>query len=221
MSRPPAGEPRHRLNFFAESHMKELLVATKNKGKVREIADLLLPCGIQVISLLDVGNMPEIIEDGLTFRANAAKKAVVIAKHTGRLVMGEDSGLEVDALGGRPGVFSARYSGEDATDEKNNDKMLEELAGVPFEKRTARYRSAIALADKDTLVDVVEGACEGIITTERRGTNGFGYDPLFYIPQHEKTFGELPLSIKQTMSHRANALRQFLKLLEKYLAVKS
>ncbi len=198
--------------------MKELLVATKNKGKVREIADLLLPCGIQVISLLDVGNMPEIIEDGLTFRANAAKKAVVIAKHTGRLVMGEDSGLEVDALGGRPGVFSARYSGDDATDEKNNDKMLEELAGVPFEKRTARYRSAIALADKDTLVDVVEGACEGIITTERRGTNGFGYDPLFYISEHAKTFGELPLSVKQTMSHRANALRQFLKLLERYLA---
>ncbi len=198
--------------------MKELLVATKNKGKVREIADLLSPCGIQVISLLDVENMPEIIEDGLTFRANAAKKAVVIAKHTGRLVMGEDSGLEVDALGGRPGVFSARYSGDDATDEKNNDKMLQELAGVPFEKRTARYRSAIALADKDTLVDVVEGACEGIITTERRGANGFGYDPLFYIPEHAKTFGELPLSVKQTMSHRANALRQFLKLLEKYLA---
>ena len=200
--------------------MTELLVATKNKGKVREIADLLGLCGIKVVSLLDVENMPEIIEDGLTFRANAAKKATVIARHTGLLVMGEDSGLEVDFLGGRPGVYSARYSGEDATDEKNNAKMLEELSGVPVEKRTARYRSAIALADKDMLVDVVEGACEGIITTELRGSNGFGYDPLFYIPQHEKTFGELPLSVKQTMSHRANALRQFLKLLEKYLAVK-
>lgn len=201
--------------------MRELLVATKNKGKVREIADLLAPCGIKVISLLDVANMPEIIEDGLTFRANAAKKAVVIAKHTGGLVMGEDSGLEVDVLGGRPGVYSARYSGDDATDEKNNAKMLEELSDVPFEKRTARYRSAIALADKDMLVDVVEGSCEGIITTELKGTNGFGYDPLFYIPQHEKTFGELPLSVKQTMSHRANALRLFLKLLERYLASSS
>lgn len=200
--------------------MKELLVATKNKGKVREIADLLAPCGIKVISLLDAGDMPEIIEDGLTFRANAAKKAVMIAKYTGRLVMGEDSGLEVDALDGRPGVFSARYSGETATDEKNNAKLIEELSGVPFEKRTARYRSAMALADKETLVDVVEGACEGIITTELRGTNGFGYDPLFYIPQHDKTFGELPLLVKQTMSHRANALRQFLHLLERYLIVK-
>ncbi|MBF0594936.1 MAG: XTP/dITP diphosphatase [Candidatus Omnitrophica bacterium] len=196
----------------------ELLVATKNKGKVREIADLLAPCGIKVVSLLDCGPMPEIVEDGLTFRANAAKKAVVIAQHTGKLVMGEDSGLAVDALDGRPGVYSARYSGDDATDEKNNDKLLLELADVPHEKRTARYHSAIALADKDRLIDVVEGTCEGVITTERRGTNGFGYDPLFLIPAHQKTFGELPLAVKQTMSHRANALRLFLKLLERYLA---
>jgi len=197
--------------------MKELLIATKNKGKVREIADLLRPTGIKVTSLLDHGAMPEIIEDGVTFRANAAKKAVVIARHTGVLVMGEDSGLEVDALGGRPGVYSARYSGEDATDESNNDLVLKELSGVPFEKRTARYRCAMALADKDALIDVVDGSCEGVMTTERRGTNGFGYDPLFLIPAHQKTFGELDLAVKQTMSHRANALRKFLKLLEHYL----
>lgn len=194
------------------------MVATKNKGKVREIEDLLKPCDIKVVSLLDLEKLPEIVEDGLTFRANAAKKAVIIARHTGQLVMGEDSGLEVDALGGRPGVYSARYSGENATDESNNELLLRELAAVPFEKRAARYRSAIALADKDVLVDVVEGSCEGVITTELRGTNGFGYDPLFYIPSHQKTFGELPLSVKQTMSHRANALRLFLKLLERYLA---
>lgn len=199
--------------------MSELLVATKNKGKVREIADLLAPFDIKVISLLDCGPMPEIIEDGLTFRANAAKKAVVIAQHTGRVVMGEDSGLEVDALSGRPGVYSARYAGETADDEQNNSKLLTELSGLPDDKRTARYRSAIALADKDQLVDVVEGSCEGIIATERRGTNGFGYDPLFIIPSHQKTFGELPLSVKQTMSHRANALRLFLKLLERYRAL--
>jgi XTP/dITP diphosphohydrolase len=197
--------------------MQELLIATKNKGKVREIADLLLPTGIKVTCLLDHPGMPEIVEDGITFRANAAKKAVIIAQHTGLVVMGEDSGLEVDALGGRPGVYSARYSGDNATDETNNDLLLKELSGVPHEKRTARYRSAIALADKDVLIDVVEGACEGIIATERRGTNGFGYDPLFLIPSYEKTFGELDLSVKQTMSHRANALKKFLKLLENYL----
>ncbi len=197
--------------------MKELLIATRNKGKVREIADLLSSCGIKVTSLLDHANMPDIIEDGTTFRANAAKKAVVIARHTGLAVMGEDSGLEVDALGGRPGVYSARYSGEDATDASNNALLLKELAGVPHDKRTARYRSAIALADKDSLVDVVEGSCEGIITTELRGSNGFGYDPLFLIPAHQRTFGELDLAVKQTMSHRAMALRAFLKLLENYL----
>jgi XTP/dITP diphosphohydrolase len=197
--------------------MNELLIATKNKGKVREIAEILRPTGIKVSSLLDHSGMPEIIEDGATFRANAAKKAVVIARHTGLLVMGEDSGIEIDALGGRPGVYSARYSGENATDESNNDLLLKELSGVPHEKRTARYRCAMALADKDTLVDVVEGSCEGIITTERRGTNGFGYDPLFLIPSHQKTFGELDLAIKHTMSHRANALKKFLKLLENYL----
>ena len=161
--------------------------------------------------------MPEIIEDGTTFRANAAKKAVVIAQHTGLLVMGEDSGLDVDALGGRPGVYSARYSGHNATDETNNDLLLKELDGVPYGKRTARYRCAMALADKDALVDVVEASCEGVIAMERRGTNGFGYDPLFLIPSCQKTFGELDLSVKQTMSHRANALKKFLKLLENYL----
>ncbi len=200
--------------------MKELLIATKNKGKIRELADLLRPLGIEVLSLWDLPHPPKIVEDGQTFRANAAKKAVAISILTGKPVMGEDSGLEVDALGGRPGVQSARYSGEGATDEKNNEKLLQELQTVPFEKRTARYRSAIAFADKDGLIDVVEGSCEGMIAPERRGTNGFGYDPLFYIPQHEKTFGELPLSVKQTMSHRAEAFRKFLKLLEKYLVHK-
>ncbi|MBF0331810.1 MAG: XTP/dITP diphosphatase [Candidatus Omnitrophica bacterium] len=197
--------------------MKELLIATKNKGKVREIDNLLGPLGFKVTSLLDHANMPEIIEDAETFRGNAAKKAVVIARHTGVLVMGEDSGLEVDALDGRPGVYSARYSGEQATDESNNDLLLKELSGVPYEKRTARYRCAMAFADKDALIDVVEGACEGIITSERRGTNGFGYDPLFLIPAYQKTFGELDLTVKQTMSHRAQALKKFLKLLENYL----
>ena len=197
--------------------MKELLVATKNKGKVHEIADILNPLGITVLSLHDIAALPDIVEDGLTFRANAAKKAVMIAQARNVMVMGEDSGLEVDALDGRPGVFSARYSGENATDASNNELLLKELAAVPFEKRTARYHSAIALADGAGLVDVVEGRCEGLIATDPRGTNGFGYDPLFFVAAHQKTFGELPLSVKQTMSHRAEALRKFLKLLERYL----
>jgi XTP/dITP diphosphohydrolase len=197
--------------------MKELLIATKNKGKVREIVDLLKDCDIKVLSLADFPKAPEVVEDGLTFRANALKKAVEMAIFTGKLAMGEDSGLEVDALGGRPGVFSARYSGDGATDEKNNAKLLQELAGVPMEKRTARYRSAIALADKSGVLEIVEASCEGLIATEPRGTNGFGYDPLFFIPQYQKTFGELPLEVKQTMSHRAKALREMLRVLPKHL----
>lgn len=199
--------------------IKQLLIATRNQGKVRELRDLLSPMGISVLSLADIKNAPAVVEDGLTFRANAAKKAVELAQFTGAPVMGEDSGLEVDALDGRPGVFSARYSGENATDEQNNDKLLQELSGVPIERRGARYRSAIAFADPRNLIDVVEGSCEGIIATERRGQNGFGYDPLFLIPQYQKTFGELPLEVKQTLSHRAQAFRLFLKVLERYLFV--
>jgi XTP/dITP diphosphohydrolase len=197
--------------------MNELLIATKNKGKVREIVDLLKDYDIKVLSLADFPQAPEVVEDGLTFRANALKKAVEMALFTGKLAMGEDSGLEVDALGGRPGVFSARYSGEGATDERNNAKLLLELTGVPMEKRSARYRSAIALADKSGVLEIVEASCEGLIATEPRGTNGFGYDPLFYIPQQQKTFGELPLSVKQTMSHRAKALREMFRVLPKHL----
>jgi XTP/dITP diphosphohydrolase len=197
--------------------MNELLIATKNKGKVREIVDLLKGCDITVLSLAGFPEAPEVVEDGLTFRANALKKAVEMAIFTGKLTMGEDSGLEVDALGGRPGVFSARYSGDGATDDKNNAKLLQELAGVPLEKRTARYRSAIALADRSGILEIVEASCEGLIATELLGTNGFGYDPLFYIPQHQKTFGELPLAVKQAMSHRGKALREMLRVLPKHL----
>jgi XTP/dITP diphosphohydrolase len=197
--------------------MNELLIATKNKGKVREITDLLKDCDIRVLSLADFPNAPDVVEDALTFRANALKKAVEMALFTGKLTMGEDSGLEVDALNGRPGVHSARYSGEGATDEKNNAKLLVELTGVPLERRVARYRSAIVLADKTGILEIVEDSCEGLIATEPRGTNGFGYDPLFYIPQHQKTFGELPLDVKQGMSHRGKALRRILRVLPKYL----
>ena len=182
--------------------MKELIVATRNAKKLGEIKDLLKDCNLKITSLADYKDLPEIVEDGKTFAANALKKAVTIALYTKKLTMGEDSGLEVDFLGGRPGVYSARFSGEEATDDKNNQKLLDELRDVPFEKRTARYRCFMALADKDRLVDVVDGACEGVITTELHGTNGFGYDPLFVPDGQTRTFAELPPAIKNRLSHR-------------------
>jgi XTP/dITP diphosphohydrolase len=197
--------------------MKELLVATRNGGKVREIQDLLKAYGIKVTSLWDYPDMPEIVEDGKTFEANAAKKALIIAKHTGRIVMGEDSGLEVKALKYRPGIYSARYSGEDATDEENNKKLLEELKNVPRSKRQARYRSFIALANPQGVIGVVDGKCNGLIAMAPKGDNGFGYDPLFIIPSYNKTFGQLDPAIKAKISHRARALWKFKKAFGSYL----
>jgi XTP/dITP diphosphohydrolase len=170
-----------------------------------------------VTSLLDYPDMPEIVEDGKTFEANASKKALVIARHTGRIVMGEDSGLEVKTLGWRPGVYSARYSGDGATDEKNNDKLLEELKDVPISRRQARYRSFIAIADPKKVLGVVDGKCAGVIAFERKGTNGFGYDPLFIIPRYNKTFGQLNPSVKAKISHRARALSKLKRQFAQYL----
>lgn len=198
--------------------MKELLVATRNAGKVTEIQGLLQEYGVKVTSLWDYPDMPEIVEDGNTFEANAAKKALIIAKHTGRIVMGEDSGLEVKALDYRPGIYSARYSGEDATDEENNKKLLEELKHVPRSKRQARYRSFIALANPKGVIGVVDGKCTGLIAFEPKGTNGFGYDSLFIIPSYNKTFGQLDPSIKAKISHRARALWKFKLKFSKYLS---
>jgi len=192
--------------------MTELLIATRNKGKVREIRELLPD--FKITSLLDYPDMPEIVEDGKTFKANAIKKALTIARHTGKLVMGEDSGLEVRAIGNRPGIYSARYSGENATDDQNNTKLLWDLTGIPMKKRQARYRCLIALADQNGLIATVDGSCGGLIAQECRGTNGFGYDPLFFIPRYKKTFGELDPAIKSKISHRARALVKFRKVLD-------
>lgn len=189
--------------------MKELLVATRNAGKIREIKLLFKEYKIKITSLLDYSDMPEIVEDGKTFEENAAKKALVIAEHTGRIVMGEDSGLEVKALNGRPGVYSARYAGEKATDEENNTKLLAELKGVPMSKRDACYRSYIALANPKGVIGVVDGSCHGFIATGPHGTNGFGYDPLFIFPQYHKTFGQVNPALKAKVSHRAWALKKF------------
>lgn len=196
--------------------MLELLIATRNKGKIREIKDLLKDFDIKITSLDDYPDLPAIEEDGDTFEKNALKKAVTIALYTKKLVMGEDSGLEVKALHNEPGVYSARFSGDNATDEKNNKKLLRMLKGVPLKKRRARYRCVAALVDGKKVIDVVKGSCSGLITLKGKGTNGFGYDPLFLISRYNKTFGELPLAVKSGISHRARALKKLKKSIEKY-----
>ncbi|MCK5580288.1 MAG: XTP/dITP diphosphatase [Candidatus Omnitrophica bacterium] len=197
--------------------MKELLVATANKGKLREIRNLLKDFDFKITSLADYSGMPEIIEDGKTFRQNAIKKALTIAQHTGKFVMGEDSGLEVEALGNRPGVYSARFAGEHADDKKNNAKLLRSLRGVPLAERQARYQCFVAIAENDKVVGVVSGRCGGLIAERLRGENGFGYDPLFLVPRYNKTFGELDPAIKSRISHRSRALKKTRKILEEYL----
>ena len=198
--------------------MKELLVATTNQGKLKEIRELLDGVDLRVTSLADYAGLPAIVEDGKTFRQNAIKKAVTIAQHTGKLVLGEDSGLEVRALDNRPGVYSARFSGEHADDKKNNAKLLRSLRGVPEQERQARYRCFAALAEGDQLVGVVNGSCAGMIAQRSKGKNGFGYDPLFLIPLYKKTFGELDPVVKAGMSHRSRALKKVKNLLQVYLS---
>jgi XTP/dITP diphosphohydrolase len=196
---------------------KSLLVATKNKKKLEEIKDILKGLKLNIISLADFPMTPRIVENGKTFRENAIKKAVKTARFTGQLTMGEDSGLCVDALGGKPGVYSARFSGKDKSDEKNNRKLLEVLKDLPATKRKAHYCCAVALADTHGLIGVVEGKCYGIIGVAPKGRFGFGYDPLFIIPKYKKTFAQLGPRIKHKMSHRYRALEKTRKLLQKYI----
>ncbi len=202
----------------AKAHHRslELLVATRNRKKLEEIKDLLKDMDFRITSLADYPDMPIIEEDGDSFSANAIKKAATIAIYTKKLTMGEDSGLEVKALNNQPGVYSARFSGEGATDASNNAKLLEALKGVPLEERQARYHCYVALADGKRIIDVVSGSCSGIIDLRRKGSNGFGYDPLFLVPRFKKTFGELSADIKAKISHRSLALKKFKKILKKY-----
>ena len=197
--------------------MTELVVATKNKKKLEELKDLLCDLDIKITSLADYPNHPKIIEDGLTFQENAIKKAATIAMFSKKLTLGEDSGLEVRALNNKPGVYSARYSGDGATDKKNNIKLLKELKKVPFKNRQARYRCSIALADAKGLIGVVHGDCRGVIGAKPKGSSGFGYDPIFVIPKFNKTFAELGLKIKHTMSHRFKAIQKIKESISKYL----
>lgn len=187
----------------------KLIVATKNKGKVSEIGKILEGTGVELLSLADFPDivMPE--ETGATFEANALIKARAIASATGFPALADDSGLEVDSLGGRPGIFSARYAGTGATDEENYLKLLGELEGVPDGKRTARFRCAVAFVSSDGASRVFHGTLEGQIAQGPSGTGGFGYDPVFYIPSEARTSAELSSEEKNRISHRAKALEGF------------
>ena len=192
----------------------ELVIASKNAGKIREIRAIFADLPVAVVEL---PGLPDVVEDGDSFRANAVKKAVQIAKVSKRWALADDSGLEVDALGGRPGIHSARWSGKG--DEANNELLLAELAGVPDEKRTARYRAVVVVATpKGEVVAEADGVFEGRIGHERRGSGGFGYDPLFVLPWHGKTVAELPSELKNRISHRAQALERIRAPLTRALA---
>jgi len=187
----------------------ELLVATTNSGKFAEVRAFLAKLPLKIVSLKNLDNPPTVIEDGATFEANARKKARTLAEFSGLLTLADDSGLEVDALGGAPGIFSARYAGEDGDDARNNQKLLRELANVPDEKRAARFVCALALCAPRAhkMVDwTVRESCAGRIARALSGSNGFGYDPLFFFPPFNKTFGEIERDRKATVSHRGKAL---------------
>jgi non-canonical purine NTP pyrophosphatase (RdgB/HAM1 family) len=196
--------------------VKELIVASRNKGKVGEIKELLANLPFKITSLLDYPHIPEIIEDGKTYRANALKKAREVAQATGKMAMSDDSGIEVKALGNAPGIYSARFAGEGASEKARNKKLFAMLKNVPMSKRQARYRCVIAWVNaKGQELGVVQGTCSGYVTTKNIGQNGFGFDSLFLLKRYNKTFGQLPSSLKAKISHRARALKKFRLLIVK------
>lgn len=197
--------------------MKKFVVATKNKGKLKEIAEILKDMNLEVISMEQAGVTEDIEEYGSTFEENALIKAKEVHKRTGELVMADDSGLEVDFLNGAPGIFSSRFAGENASDEDRNNKLLELLKDVPFENRKARFVCAIAVILPDSKHFTVRGTFEGYIGFEPVGTNGFGYDPLFFLPEYNKTAAQLEASKKHEISHRGKALKLMLSELKQRL----
>lgn len=200
----------------------KMILASKNEHKLQEIKYILKDFGIELISMAEAGleNL-EIIEDGETFEENSMKKAVTVMKKTNTISIADDSGLEVDYLGGKPGVYSARFAGENATNSQNNNKLLKMLENVPMTEREGRFVSVISVAFPDGQRLSVRGECEGIISLEEKGTKGFGYDPLFIVPEYNKTFAELGNEIKNNISHRAKALVKFRKELKDILGEKS
>jgi XTP/dITP diphosphohydrolase len=198
--------------------MHRILIATSNAGKLRDFAGAAAPHGIEIASMPNFVSLPPVVEDGLTFEENARKKAEEYSRHApGEIIVADDSGLEVDALNGAPGVNSARYAAdqphlasENTDDDANNARLLRELRKIPPESRTGRFVCVLAAARDGQTLATFRGTAEGVILDSRRGTNGFGYDPLFYFPQIQKTFAELSAEEKAGYSHRGAAFRQFL-----------
>lgn len=199
--------------------MARIVLASRNKGKIRELHELLAESGIaaEVLSLADFPELPEIEEDGATFQENAMKKATIVTAATGLITLADDSGLEVDVLGGQPGVMSARFAGLHGNDRANNALLLDKLQGLAESHRTARFRCAIAIAAPDGMIETCDGFCEGVIGFAPKGEGGFGYDPLFFIPEQGMTMAELPEGTKNRISHRAKAMQQAIAILPGFL----
>lgn len=186
---------------------KKIIFATSNEGKMKEVRSILEDLGMEVLSMKEAGIQADVVEDGTTFEENAVIKAVEIQKICGEIVLADDSGLEVDYLNKEPGIYSARYMGEDTSYRIKNQSLIDRLEGVEDEKRTARFVCAIAAAFPDGAVEVTRGTIEGRIGYEEKGENGFGYDPIFYVPEYECTTAELSPEQKNEVSHRGKALR--------------
>ena len=195
--------------------LPKLLLATNNAGKVKEYRSLLQGIPFELVTPKEMGNTMDVAETGATYRENARLKACSLAAQSGLLTLADDSGIEVDALNGEPGVMSARYAGENASDAERIDHLLSELKDVPKEKRTARFYCLIAIAQPNGTVQFCDGECKGTIAFKPSGERGFGYDPIFYLPERGKTMAELPVEVKNQISHRGTAAQKAKLLLQK------
>jgi XTP/dITP diphosphohydrolase len=197
--------------------VKEIIIATKNPGKAKEFEALLTPMGFRVQSLLDYPDSIDVEETGTSFKENAILKAEAISKYYQRMTIADDSGLAIDYLGGKPGIFSARYGGPAKDDQANIKKVLEDLSEVnALEDRSARFICALALSIPDQKTKTVEGTCEGYIAKEPQGENGFGYDPIFIVKDRDETMANLPKEEKNRISHRADALKKLMEVIKQY-----
>jgi XTP/dITP diphosphohydrolase len=194
-----------------------VIVATRNKGKIREIREALKGLGLWLYTLSDFPNVPEMEENGKSFTENALKKARFYSKYFHKLTIADDSGLEVNSLKGLPGIYSARYAGAGASSQENNQKLLREMQDVPISKRGARFKCIIAVVSPDGREALAEGACRGRIGFVEKGKKGFGYDPLFILPNYGKTMAELSLEAKNRISHRGKALRKLKKIIPAFV----
>ncbi len=194
--------------------LSELVLATRNRNKVKEIREILKGLKLNILTVDDFPGCPEVIEDGATFEENAVKKARAVSRFTGKAALSDDSGLEVDALNGEPGIHSARYAGEGCNYDDNNNKLLGLMKDIPEERSQARFICVAVLCRPDGELMTARGVCEGVLGKERRGSNGFGYDPVFIVPEYGKTFAELDSELKNRISHRARAFNNIKELLK-------